>query len=49
MSTENAAWFFDFAHRGDVLEIRNSDGGPLRSDVHDWTISWEEGRAGSAL
>jgi lipoprotein-anchoring transpeptidase ErfK/SrfK len=49
MSTQNAAWFFDFSQAGDVVEIKNSDGGPLRSDVYDWTISWEEWQAGSAL
>jgi lipoprotein-anchoring transpeptidase ErfK/SrfK len=49
MSTANAAWFFDFSQPGDVVEIKNSDGGPLRSDVYDWTISWADWRAGSAL
>jgi lipoprotein-anchoring transpeptidase ErfK/SrfK len=49
MSTENARWFFDFSQPGDVVEIKNSDGGPLRSDVYDWTIPWAEWQAGSAL
>ena len=49
VSTENAALFFDFSQPGDIVEIRNSDGGPLRSDVCDWTLSWQEWRAGSAL
>ncbi|MGY1681071.1 L,D-transpeptidase [Geodermatophilus sp. SYSU D01176] len=49
LSTENARWFFDFSQPGDVVEIRGSDAGTLRSDVYDWTIPWEEWRAGSAL
>jgi lipoprotein-anchoring transpeptidase ErfK/SrfK len=49
MSTENAAWFFDFTQPGDVVEIRGSSAGTLRSDIYDWTIPWEEWQAGSAL
>jgi len=49
MSTENARWFFDFAQPGDVVEIRGSSAGTLRSDIYDWTIPWEEWQAGSAL
>jgi lipoprotein-anchoring transpeptidase ErfK/SrfK len=49
VSTENARWFFGFSQPGDVVEIRNSDAGTLRSDISDWTIPWQEWRAGSAL
>ena len=49
LSTERAAWFFDFSQPGDVVEIRGSSAGTLRSDVYDWTIPWEEWKAGSAL
>ncbi len=52
MSTERAAWFFDFSQPGDVVEIRNSIGpplGPADGDIYDWTLSWDEWRAGSAL
>jgi lipoprotein-anchoring transpeptidase ErfK/SrfK len=49
MSTERAAWFFNFSQPGDVVEIRNSSAGDLRSDIYDWTIPWEEWQAGSAL
>ena len=49
MSTERAAWFFHFSQPGDIVEIKNSDGGPLKSDVYDWTIGWEDWQAGSAL
>ena len=49
LSTERAAWFFDFSQPGDVVEITGSSAGTLRSDVYDWTIPWDEWRAGSAL
>jgi lipoprotein-anchoring transpeptidase ErfK/SrfK len=49
MSTERAAWFFNFSLPGDIVEIRNSGAGDLRSDIYDWTIPWEEWQAGSAL
>jgi lipoprotein-anchoring transpeptidase ErfK/SrfK len=49
MSTENAAWFFNFTQPGDAVEIRGSSAGTLRSDIYDWTIPWEEWQAGSAL
>jgi lipoprotein-anchoring transpeptidase ErfK/SrfK len=49
MSTERAAWFFDFSQVGDVVEIRNSTAGDLRSDIYDWTIPWDQWQAGSAL
>jgi lipoprotein-anchoring transpeptidase ErfK/SrfK len=49
MSTERAAWFFNFSRPGDIVEIRNSSAGDLRSDIYDWVIPWEQWRAGSAL
>jgi lipoprotein-anchoring transpeptidase ErfK/SrfK len=49
LSTENARWFFQFSQPGDIVEIRGSDAGTLRSDVYDWTIPGEEWRAGSAI
>ena len=49
MSTENAAWFFNFSRPGDVVEIRNSSAGDLRSDIYDWVIPWDQWQAGSAL
>jgi lipoprotein-anchoring transpeptidase ErfK/SrfK len=49
LSTERARWFFQFSQPGDIVEIRGSDAGTLRSDIYDWTIPWEEWRAGSAL
>jgi lipoprotein-anchoring transpeptidase ErfK/SrfK len=49
LSTERAAWFFDFSRPGDIVEIVNSSAGTLRSDIDDWTIPWDQWRAGSAL
>ncbi|MGY1814743.1 L,D-transpeptidase [Blastococcus sp. SYSU D00820] len=52
MSTDRAAWFFDFSLPGDIVEIRNSVGpdlGPADGDIYDWTIPWEQWQAGSAL
>ncbi|MGY1711316.1 Ig-like domain-containing protein [Geodermatophilus sp. SYSU D00758] len=52
LSTERAAWFFDFSRPGDVVEIRNSTGPDLSradGDISDWTIPWDEWVAGSAL
>ena len=49
MSTDRAAWFFNFSVPGDIVEIQGSSAGTLRSDIYDWTIPWEEWQAGSAL
>ena len=49
LSTERAAWFFDFSVPGDVVEIRGSGAGTLSSDIADWTVPWDEWQAGSAL
>jgi lipoprotein-anchoring transpeptidase ErfK/SrfK len=52
LSTERAAWFFDFSQPGDVVEIKNSIGPTLSAadgDIYDWAIPWEEWQAGSAL
>ncbi|MGY2066796.1 L,D-transpeptidase [Blastococcus sp. SYSU DS0619] len=52
LSTERAAWFFDFSQPGDVVEIVNSLGPTLSAadgDIYDWAISWEDWQAGSAL
>ncbi len=52
LSTERAAWFFNFSQPGDVVEIKNSIGPTLSAadgDIYDWAIPWEEWQAGSAL
>ncbi|RBY75663.1 hypothetical protein DQ239_16450 [Blastococcus sp. TF02-09] len=49
LSTERAKWFFEFSVPGDVVEIKGSGAGTLRSDIADWTVPWDEWQAGSAL
>jgi lipoprotein-anchoring transpeptidase ErfK/SrfK len=52
LSTERAAWFFNFARPGDVVEVKNSIGPTLSAadgDIYDWAISWADWQAGSAL
>ena len=52
LSTDRAAWFFNFSQPGDVVEVKNSVGGDLSradGDIFDWTIPWDEWQAGSAL
>ncbi|MGY1729883.1 Ig-like domain-containing protein [Geodermatophilus sp. SYSU D01045] len=49
LSDENARWFYEFSQPGDVVEIVNSDAGPLTSPIADWTIPWDQWQAGSAL
>jgi lipoprotein-anchoring transpeptidase ErfK/SrfK len=52
LSTDRAAWFFNFSQPGDVVEVKNSVGPQLTradGDIFDWTISWDDWKAGSAL
>ena len=52
LSTERAAWFFDFSQPGDIVEVRNSTGPTLSAadgDIYDWAIPWDQWRAGSTL
>ena len=52
LSTERAAWFFQFSQPGDVVEINNSIGPTLSAadgDIYDWAIPWDQWQAGSAL
>ena len=52
LSTERAAWFFNFSRPGDVVEIKNSIGPTLSAadgDIYDWAIAWDQWQAGSAL
>ncbi len=50
MSTDNAAWLFGMAHRGDVVKTINS-GRSLEqgNGWTDWDMSWKQYKAGSAL
>jgi lipoprotein-anchoring transpeptidase ErfK/SrfK len=52
LSTDRAAWFFNFSQPGDVVEVTNSVGPQLSKadgDIFDWTMSWDDWKAGSAL
>jgi lipoprotein-anchoring transpeptidase ErfK/SrfK len=52
LSTSRAAWFYNFAQQGDVVEVKNSIGPKLSSvdgDIYDWAIPWSTWKAGSAL
>ena len=52
LSTERAQWFYDFSQPGDVVEVSGSVGPPLSAadgDIYDWTVPWDQWRAGSAL
>ncbi|MDQ3456386.1 MAG: Ig-like domain-containing protein [Actinomycetota bacterium] len=51
LSPQNAAWFFNFAQVGDVVEVVGTSVplGPADGDIYDWAIPWEQWAAGSAL
>jgi len=50
LNSDNAAWFYDFSVPGDVVEVRNTGGPPLKLWANgDWTMPWSEWRKGSAL
>ena len=50
LNSDNAQWFYNFSVPGDVVEIRNTGGPPLKlSQNGDWTVPWIEWRKGSAL
>jgi lipoprotein-anchoring transpeptidase ErfK/SrfK len=52
LSTDRAAWFFNFSQPGDIVEVQNSIGPTLSAadgDIYDWAISWDDWQAGSAL
>ncbi len=50
LSSDNAAWFYDFSVPGDVVEIKNTGGPPLKLTQNgDWTLPWAEWLKGSAL
>jgi len=50
LNGDNAKWFYDFSVPGDVVEIRNTGGPPLKlSQGGDWTLPWDQWRSGSAM
>jgi hypothetical protein len=49
LNADNAKWFYNFAVPGDVVEVNNSGGPPLKlAQNGDWTLSWDQWRNGSA-
>jgi lipoprotein-anchoring transpeptidase ErfK/SrfK len=50
LNADNAEWFYEFSQPGDVVEVRNTGGEPLQIWQNgDWSVPWEQWRAGSAL
>ncbi|MCD9142090.1 L,D-transpeptidase [Streptomyces albireticuli] len=52
MSTDNAKWFFDTIHLGDLVKVVNSAGTtmtPFDNGFGDWNMPWKQWREGSAL
>ena len=52
LSTDRAAWFFNFSQPGDVVEVKNSVGPVLSAadgDIYDWAVPLDKWQAGSAL
>ncbi|MFD7921788.1 Ig-like domain-containing protein [Streptomyces sp. NPDC059740] len=52
MSTENAKWFFDQVHIGDIVKVVGSEGDtmtPFDNGYGDWNLSWAKWQEGSAL
>lgn len=50
LNGDNAKWFYGFSVPGDVVEVRDTGGPPLRlAQNGDWTLSWDEWRKGSAV
>lgn len=49
-SPENAAWFFDFSRKGDLIKVANCVRPPeLDQDGTTWSWPWDEWVAGDAL
>jgi lipoprotein-anchoring transpeptidase ErfK/SrfK len=48
LNADNARWFYDFSVPGDIVEIRNTGGPPLKlSQGGDWTVPWDRWRGGA--
>ncbi len=48
LNADNAKWFYDFSVPGDIVEIRNTGGPPLKlSQGGDWTVPWDQWRGGA--
>ena len=50
LNSDNAKWFYNFSVPGDVVEVRNTGGPPVRLQQNgDWSVPWDQWRTGSAL
>lgn len=50
MSPSNAAWYYDLAKRGDVVEVSGSPRPmELTNGFGDWNLTWDRWQRGSAL
>src|SRR3712207_3788036 len=50
LSTENAAWFYRFSRRGDIVEVIGSPRKARDTEgLREWNRSWRDWAAGSAL
>jgi lipoprotein-anchoring transpeptidase ErfK/SrfK len=50
LNGDNAEWFYEFSVPGDIVEVRNTGGSPLKlSQNGDWSVPWDQWRKGSAL
>ena len=50
VSVENAAWVFNNMKRGDIVEVKNTQGETLNGvdGLGDWNIPWNTWKAGNA-
>lgn len=50
LNADNARWFYGFSVPGDVIEVINTSGPPLRLWQNgDWSLPWDQWIRGSAL
>lgn len=50
LNGDNATWFYGFSQPGDIVEIRNTGGEPLKLWQNgDWSMPWDQWLQGSAL
>ena len=50
VSVENAAWVFNNMKRGDIVEVKNTQGETLNGSdgLGDWNIPWKTWKAGNS-
>ncbi|WP_459588525.1 L,D-transpeptidase [Corynebacterium camporealensis] len=50
VTTEAAAWFQDVVKRGDIVRVKNTNGGTLNplDGLGDWNMSWKQWSKGNA-